>query len=56
MFWFWSNQSPLTVTEELHIIRFVAVLHYAGEKFNIEVSDGGKVSLSYGEKTLDWAA
>ncbi|XP_021165429.2 signal transducer and activator of transcription 1 isoform X1 [Fundulus heteroclitus] len=33
-----SCESPLTVTEELHIIRFVTVLHHAGEKFDIEAS------------------
>ncbi|KAM4730621.1 signal transducer and activator of transcription 1-like isoform 2-T2 [Anableps anableps] len=33
-----SCESPLTVTEELHIIRFVADLHHAGERFDIEAS------------------
>ncbi|MEQ2180282.1 hypothetical protein GOODEAATRI_034356, partial [Goodea atripinnis] len=46
MFWFCSNQSHLMVTEELHIIRFVAVLHHAGETLDIEASSLPVVVIS----------
>ncbi|XP_038155475.1 signal transducer and activator of transcription 1-alpha/beta-like [Cyprinodon tularosa] len=52
-----SCESPLTVTEELHIIRFVAVLHYAGEKFNIEASSLPVVIVSSSNQVPSaWAA
>ncbi|XP_037832156.1 signal transducer and activator of transcription 1-alpha/beta-like isoform X1 [Kryptolebias marmoratus] len=32
------SENPVGVTEELHILRFVTVLHHAGQTFNIEAS------------------
>ncbi|KAA8588359.1 hypothetical protein FQN60_001553 [Etheostoma spectabile] len=52
-----SSESPLTVTEELHIIKFVTEFQHAGMKFDIEASSLPLVVISSTNQVVSaWAS